>query len=47
METDQENLKDLSTYQFWSYKEKGVFDYEIERVLTMKIVDNFVSFGTS
>ena len=38
METDQENLQDLST-------KISVLTMKLEWVLTMKIVDNFVCFG--
>ena len=44
METDQENLQDLSTHKK-SFDHKNVFDHEIGTGFDQKIVDNLVHFG--
>ena len=45
METDQENLQDLSTKNISFDHKNECWTMKLEWVLTMKIVDNFVCFG--
>ena len=45
LETDQENLQDLSTKISVLTIKNVCLTMKLERVLTMKIVDNFVRFG--
>ena len=45
VETDQENLQDLSTKISVLTIKMTCLTMKLERILTMKIVDNFVRFG--